>query len=134
MLSTHPEQAALRDITDLETAVAAVESQLGALGSALQAQDAAATEDAATALHRALVAAVDRFGRTAGRGGVPPAMRRRLAQAGGQVAAQRDAVARATSVLDRAMDVLLPSPSPSAGLYGAHGGTLRGSSHGYAEA
>jgi phage-related tail protein len=133
MLSSHPEHAALRQITDLESALAEVEAQLGALGLALQAQDAQATESAATALHRALSAAVTRFAQSGQQ--VPPAMRRRLAMAGGQVAAQRDAVARATSLLDRAIDVLLPAPAhPAQGLYGAHGGTLRGGHGGYAEA
>ena len=46
-------------------------------------------------------------------------LRRRLALAGAQVAAQRDALARATAALDRAIDVLMPSPGTA--LYSAGG-------------
>jgi hypothetical protein len=136
MLSSHPELDAVRDVTELEAALNAVETHLQALGQALQAHDPAATEDAATALHRALTWAVRRFGESAGRGGVPPLLRRRLALATGLVAAQRDAVARATSLLDRAIDVLLPSTAPTgaAGVYGAHGSASRPNSSGYAQA
>jgi hypothetical protein len=135
MLSSHPELNALRETTDLEASVGAVESHLAALGLALQAHDASATEGAATDLHGALTTAVRRFGEVAGRnGGVPPALRRRLALASGLVAAQRDAVARATSVLDRAMDVLLPAPAAATHGYGAHGGALRQHSSGLAQA
>jgi hypothetical protein len=53
---------------------------------------------------------------------VPEPMRRRLAQVSAQVALQRDALARATAALDRAIDVLLPdAPPPAAALYGARG-------------
>ena len=57
----------------------------------------------------------------------PPLLRRRLALASGLVAAQRDAVARATSVLDRAIDLLLPAPGQMSAspVYGAHGGGVR---------
>lgn len=136
MLSTSKELDAVRDVTELESALGAVESQLQALAQALQSRDATATEDAATELHRALTWAVRRFGESAGRGGVPPQLRRRLALATGLVAAQRDAVARATSLLDRAIDVLLPaaaqSRSPTG--YGAHGGAVRAASTGLAQA
>jgi hypothetical protein len=134
MLSSHPEHDAVRDVSDLETALSGVESHLMALGHALQAHDAAATEGAATDLHRALTVAVRRFSDAAGRGGVPPVLRRRLAVATGLVAAQRDAVSRATSVLDRAIDLLLP-PSPSAvPIYGASGSTFRSHRGGSAQA
>ena len=64
-------------------------------------------------LHRALALAIDRFSQAARSGGVPPPLRRRLAMASGQVAAQRESLARATVALDRAIDVLLPHTAAS---------------------
>jgi hypothetical protein len=81
-------------------------------------------------LHTALAAAVDHFARAAKAGGVPPSMRRRLALAGGQVAAQREALARATASLDRAIDVLLPRLPAQPALYSAGGNTTRSASQG----
>jgi len=106
---------------DLEATLAEVESQLTALGNALKLQNAPAAEEAAAALHRALAQAVSRFGNAERSGGVPPALRRRLVRTSGQVAAQRDAVARATTALDRAIDVLLPSEAPASSVYGQSG-------------
>lgn len=112
----------LQDDT-LEPAVCAVESGLAALGDALHARDSAAIEQHATELHRALAVAVTRFGHAARGGRVPPALRHRLAQASGEVAAQRESLARATAALDRAIDVLLPAPASS--VYAAAGGLHR---------
>ena len=53
-------------------------------------------------------------------------LRQRLALAGGQVAAQREALARATASLDRAIDVLIPNRAP-AGLYSPAGSPTRAS-------
>ncbi len=108
----------------LEPPLKAVEDQLLALGLALHQQDVVAVDQAASGLHLALAAAVDHFGRAARSGGVPAPLRRRLALASGQVAAQREALARATASLDRAMDVLIPRLAPSA-LYSAGGGSDR---------
>lgn len=123
MLSSPVEMEAVARAAALETPLAAVEQRLGALGAALQRSDAAAIESEAAELHRALAAAVDHFTRAAREGGVPPTMRQRLALAGGQVAAQREALARATASLDRAIDVLLPGAN--APVYTAHGGSER---------
>lgn len=135
MQSSPPEHDAVRNVTQLEVALGDVEKQLEALGQALKDHDPAATELAATGLHQALTLAVRHFG-NAGQAGVPPALRRRLAMATGLVAAQRDAVARATSLLDRAIDVLLPTSPAMAGttVYGAHGSAQRPSSSGLAQA
>jgi len=66
--------------------------------------------------------AVDSFRGAARRGDVPPALRRRLALTSGQVAAQREAVARASSALDRAIDVLMPGDKTPVGrVYTASG-------------
>lgn len=108
----------------LEDTLGAVETQLGALGSALRARDPDAIDRHASELHRALASAVDHYSRAARRGPVPPALRLRLARASGQVAAQREALARATAALDRAIDVLLPRDG--GGLYSAHGSADRG--------
>jgi len=108
---------------DLEARLAAVEARLAALGEALRSRDATAIDGHAAELHRALAAAVDQFTHAARSGVLTPALRRRLASAGSQVAAQRESLARATAALDRAMDVLMPSDAGS--LYGAHGGADR---------
>lgn len=99
---------------DLETVVADVETRLQALGDALLARDAVALERCAGELHRALTEAVARFSQAARNGAqVPSALRQRLVQATGAVAAQRESLSRATAALDRAMEVLMPSePQP----------------------
>jgi hypothetical protein len=125
------------DSTHLEPAVAAVEARLLALGEALMARDAAAMERCAGELHRALTDAVSRFSLAARSGAaVNPALRQRLMQATGAVAAQRESLSRATAALDRAMDVLMPrSPeavyraAPGASAYGSAGRSSRGSVH-----
>jgi hypothetical protein len=113
MLTTAAEMKALQRAAELETPLAAVEDRLAALGVALYRHDAQAIETEAAELHRALAAAIDHFSRAAREGGVPPQLRQRLALASGQVAAQREALARATAALDRAIDVLLPGMSGS---------------------
>jgi hypothetical protein len=118
-------RTATMSAVDLEVPLGRVEEQLHELQAALRSEDSVALECAATDLHRALAAAVDHFRVAARRGGVPPAMRQRLAVASAQVAAQRDALARATASLDRAIEVLLPS---GASTYGA-GGTAARQAH-----
>ena len=127
MISSPEELLALQQASELEPPLAAVESQLALLGEALRLQDLAALDRAAGDLHHALSAAVSHFARAAHHGFVPPILRQRLAQAGGQVAAQREALARATASLDRAIDVLLPAlpvgpgSTGAAALYSANG-------------
>jgi hypothetical protein len=108
----------------LESALGAVESRLTALGDALRARDLLAIDSHATELHRALAQAVDHFTRAArSGGGIPPVLRRRLASASGQVAAERESLARATAALDRAIEVLMPRETPA--VYSAYGATER---------
>jgi len=127
MMNSPDERQAVQQVLELERPLQAVEDCLTALGVALTRQDARAVDEVAAQLHAALAAAVDHFARAARSGGVPPRLRQRLAAAGGQVAAQREALARATASLDRAMDVLMPvRAAPGAGLYGALGNTERG--------
>lgn len=126
MITSPEERLAVQRVAELEAPLRAVEDSLSALGAALLRQDAPAIDRVSTQLHAALSAAVDHFGRAARNGGVPLQLRQRLAAASGQVAAQREAMARATATLDRAMDVLMPrAPGPAALLYGAHGGADR---------
>ncbi len=96
----------------LEATVALVEQRLAAFADALRLRDAQAVELAADALHRALAEAVATFVHAARNGGVPQAMRSRLGDAGAQLARQREAMARATAALDRAIDLLMPDARP----------------------
>lgn len=129
MTDAPQDQPAPQPACELESPLAAVETQLGALALALTQQDVEALDRAASGLHAALAAAVEQFTRAARSGGVPLPLRQRLALAGGQVAAQRVALGRATASLDRAMDVLLPRQA-STGLYSAAGGAERHASQG----
>ena len=115
---------AAADSTGLEARLSAVESRLAALGNALRARDPAGIDVHAAELHRALASAVSQFSDAAKNGPLPPALRHRLASASGQVAAQRESLARATAALDRAIEVLLPGDSVP--LYSALGSTERG--------
>ncbi len=116
----------MQHAAELERPLQVVEERLVALGVALQRQDIEALDHVAAELHDALATAVDHFGRAARAGGVPPGLRQRLAAAGGQVAAQREALARATASLDRAIEVLIPRAG-GAGLYSSAGETTRSS-------
>ena len=109
---------------ELEDALCAVELRLAALGSALRANDGAAIDREASELQRALARAVDHCAVAARQGALPPALRRRLVTASGQVAAERESLARATAALDRAIDVLMPRDMNT--LYSAQGGAERG--------
>jgi len=123
MIPPQPIQPILID-PSLEETLSAVETRLAALGEALRARDATAIDSHATELHRALARAVDHFTHAARSGAVPPLLRRRLASASGQVAAQRESLARATAALDKAIEVLMPRDTPS--LYSSIGGQERG--------
>lgn len=105
---------------DLETTLAAVETQLASLGESLRTNDSVAIDHHATELHRALARAVDHFARAARSGPVPSPLRERLKLASGLVASQRESLARATAALDRAMDVLIPRERSSS-VYSASG-------------
>jgi hypothetical protein len=109
----------------LEDAVATIETRLAALGHALRQRDALAIETSAQGLQRAFTSAIHRFTAAAREAdGIPLPLRRRLAIARGQVAAQRETLARANATLDRAMNVLLPPDWP-APAYAADGARAR---------
>jgi hypothetical protein len=107
------------DALELESLLQRVEQHLDDLQTALGARDMPCIELHAAELQRALSQAVDGFMQAARRGGSPLPLRRRLALASAQVAAQRRALARATPALDRAIDVLMPAAAPA--LYSASG-------------
>jgi hypothetical protein len=123
MFNPAPNRSAASAEPELENTLAAVELRLAGLGEALRARDSAAIDLHATELHRALAKAIDHFSLAARSGSVPPALRSRLASASGEVAAQRESLARATAALDRAIDVLLPREHSS--LYSTSGGADR---------
>ena len=116
------EHQAVAQIDALEGAVSAVELRLMALSDALRERDAPAVERHADDLHKALSRAVNTYMHAARHGGVPDTMRARLASASAQVARQREALARATAALDRAIDVLMPSNAGLGKVYTAAGG------------
>ena len=120
MLTSPDERFAVQRTAELEPCLAALEDGLRGLASALCANDASAIEARAAELHRALARAVTQFSLAARTGGAPAALRQRLAIASAQVAAQREALARATAALDRAIDVLMPD-HPLHAVYGASG-------------
>jgi len=106
---------------DLEAMVVMVEQRLGALAESLRLRDIPRVEIEANELHRALARAVESFMYKARHGGVPEPMRLRLARASAQVARQREALARATAALDRAIDVLMPAAETPRAVYSPNG-------------
>ena len=108
---------------ELEATLGAVESRLAGLGEALRDRDSAGIDLQATELHKALSRAIHEFAQAARKGSVPAELRHRLVRTSGQVAAQRESLARATAALDRAIDVLMPRDSTA--LYSTQGNSLR---------
>jgi len=108
---------------DLEQPLLEVENCLNLLGDALLRRDAQAIEMHAASLHRSLAKAMERFMEAARQGRVPADLRNRLVLAGGRVAAQRESLARASTALDQAIDVLMPTEKT--GLYSATGKSER---------
>jgi hypothetical protein len=110
-------------VAGLEDTLTAVETRLAALSEALRTRDLGGIDRHAADLHMALATAVDTFCIALRSGPVSPTLRRRLVAASGQVAAQRESLARATSALDRAIDVLMPRENSAC--YAANGDTKR---------
>ena len=124
MLSTTVDNLAHGSTDTLEASVCALEEGLQKLGEALLARDTRGIDQASDRLQRALISALTDFQLAAREGRVPPELRRRLVSAGGHIAAQREAVARAAASLDRAIDILLPDTRVPT-LYDAHGSSSR---------
>ncbi|MBC7663430.1 MAG: hypothetical protein H7276_06465, partial [Caulobacter sp.] len=64
--------------------------------------------------------------KVAPRGSVPAALRNRFAKANGQIAAQREALFRATSVVEQNLEILIPRPMAETSVYSATGANQRG--------
>lgn len=103
-------------------ALSRLNEHLAALTLALQGRDAPALLQAADQL----VATLDGVAPALREPGtLTPALRRQLAYAVGRVAVHREALARATASVERAIEALLPSPLPAA-TYTAGGFAERG--------
>lgn len=115
-----------RDISALEGSLSAVEQAIAALGQTLTQRDIAAVEAASTALHEAMRAAMTEFAQVARNGKMPAALRTRFALANGQIAAQREALFRATSLVEQNLEILIPRPMAESSVYSASGASQRG--------
>lgn len=115
-----------RDTSALEASLSAVEQAIAALGQTLTQRDIAAVEAASTALHEAMRAAMTQFALVARNGRMPAALRTRFALANGQIAAQREALFRATSLVEQNLEILIPRPMAETSVYSASGASQRG--------
>ena len=115
-----------RGTSELEVSLAAVELAIATLGHTLTQRDIAAIEAASGALHDAMRAAMTQFAQVARRGTMPVALRTRFAIANGQIAAQREALFRATSLVEQNLEILIPRPMAETSVYSAAGASQRG--------
>ena len=114
------------DTSQLEVSLAAVELAIATLGQTLGGQDIVAVEAASTTLHDAMRAAMAQFAQVARRGTMPVALRTRFAMANGQIAAQREALIRAASLVEQNLEILIPRPMAETSVYSATGAAQRG--------
>ena len=114
------------DTSALEASLSAVEQAIAALGQTLTRRDIAAIEAASSSLHDAMRAAMTQFAQVARRGTMPMALRTRFALANGQIAAQREALFRATSLVEQNLEILIPRPMAETSVYSASGASQRG--------
>jgi hypothetical protein len=121
-----PANASAGDTYALEGSLSAVEQAIATLGHTLTQRDIAATEAASTSLHEAMRAAMSQFAQVARRGTMPAALRHRLALANGQIAAQREALFRASSLVEQNLEILIPRPMAETSVYSASGASQRG--------
>jgi len=115
-----------RDVSDLEASLSSVELAIATLGQALCRADITAIEAASTALHDAMRAAMAQFAAVARNGSMPAALRTRFAVANGQIAAQREALIRASSLVEQNLEILIPRPPAQTSVYSATGAGGRG--------
>jgi hypothetical protein len=114
------------DTSELEVSLSAVEQAIATLGHTLAHPDVAAIEAASTALHDAMRSAMGQFAQVAKRGTMPMSLRTRFAIANGQIAAQREALFRATSMVEQNLEILIPRPMAETSVYSASGASQRG--------
>ncbi|MCK9684606.1 hypothetical protein [Scleromatobacter humisilvae] len=113
------------DASALEASLSAVEQAIATLGQTLTQRDIAAVEAASTSLHDAMRAAMTQFAQVARGGRMPVALRTRFALANAQIAAQRDALIRATSLVEQNLEILIPRPMAETSVYSATGASQR---------
>jgi hypothetical protein len=99
------------DTSELEVSLAAVELAIATLGQTLTRQD---------------IAAVEAVAQVARRGTMPAALRTRFAMANGQITAQREALFRASSIVEQGLEILIPRPMAETSVYSATGSNQRG--------
>jgi len=114
------------DTSELEASLAAVELAIARLGQTLPQRDIEAVEAASTALHEAIRSAMSQFALAVRRGSVPAALRSRFAVANGQIAGQREALFRATTLVEQHLEILIPRPLAQTSVYSATGAGQRG--------
>jgi hypothetical protein len=114
------------DASALETSLAAVEQAIAALGQTLASRDIAAVEAASTTLHDGMRAAMTRFAQAARGGKMPAELRTRFALANAQVGAQREALVRASALVEQNLEILIPRPLAETSVYSASGARQRG--------
>ncbi len=126
--SRKPAQAdpTLPGASELEASLSAVELAIATLGETLCQPDIAAIEAASAALHDTMRAAMNQFAQVARRGTMPAALRTRFALANAQIAAQREALYRATSLVEQNLEILIPRPMAETSVYSAAGTSQRG--------
>ena len=114
------------ELSALETSLAAVELAIATLGQTLATRDIVAVEMASTALHDAMRAAMNQFAQVARGGRMPVALRSRFALANAQIAAQREALIRASALVEQNLEILIPKPMAQTSTYSANGANGRG--------
>ena len=114
------------DTSALEVSLSAVEQAIAVLGHTLTLRDIAAVEAASTSLHDTMRAAMAQFAQVARGGRMPASLRTRFALANGQIAAQREALIRATSLVEQNLEILIPRPMAETSVYSASGASQRG--------
>jgi hypothetical protein len=114
------------EVSALETSLTAVELAISTLGETLAGRDIAAVESASTALHDAMRAAMNQFAQVARGGKMPVELRSRFALASAQITAQREALIRASSLVEQNLEILIPKPMAQTSVYSANGASQRG--------
>jgi len=121
-----PAQALPPEVSALETSLAAVELAIATLGETLARRDIAAVESASSALHDAMRAAMNQFAQVARGGRMPVALRSCFALANARITAQREALIRASTLVEQNLEILLPKPMAQTSVYSANGASQRG--------
>lgn len=114
------------EVSALETSLSAVELAIATLGQALAGRDIAAVETTSTALHEAMRAAMSQFAQVARGGRMPGELRSRFALANASITAQREALIRASALVEQNLEILIPRPMAETSVYSASGASQRG--------